>query len=283
DLLCGAVKVAHLKEFSADFQKIGISVLVQLDEAEEGPLRFVHPAGRQVGAAEYRQQLDVAGRLFKSITEYVDRPFRLSLLSVYVDDGCKGLPAFRLYRQSFQVGTESLIHLALSYELRAGHYEGLVGVIRHPLSRVDLCELHADRSIRRIEVGYLLVSLQCFPRLPRAGIGVGDLQILLSCLDQQALLRVEIGEFHRSIDVRWIQLRDLLKHRDCLQGEAAVAITVSNARKILNGVRNPASPHIEVAESIDRSQVSGIHLNYLAVFVNCGRNLALQHVLLGRS
>src|SRR5262249_44986393 len=119
----------------------------------------------EIGPPEYRQQLDVPRRLFKSITENVDRTLGLSLLGIYVDDGSKGLAAVGLDRQRLEVRAEPMVHLALSYEFRSGHYERFMRVVGHALSRVDFGKFHADRCIRWVQVGYLLVSFQRFPGL----------------------------------------------------------------------------------------------------------------------
>src|SRR5262249_38382318 len=123
DLLGCAVQIADLQKSSPDFQQIVISIPIQLDQAEEGPLGIVHHSRRQVSSTKYGQQLDVAGISFKRFAKDVDRAIDLTLLRVNRSDRGERLPAVGVYDDGFEVGVERLLAVALAHEFRAGHHE----------------------------------------------------------------------------------------------------------------------------------------------------------------
>src|SRR5262249_14794209 len=65
DLLRRTIQIAQLKKPPSDLEQIVISILVQLDQTQEGSFGVIHQPGRQIGAAENRKQLDIAGISFE--------------------------------------------------------------------------------------------------------------------------------------------------------------------------------------------------------------------------
>ena len=105
------------------------------------------------------------------------------------------------------------------------------------------------------------------------------MQVLLAGFDQQALLRIEIGQLHRGFDVRRVELRYLLEHGDGLQREAAFAVAVGNAREVIDGVLYAARADVKVAERVDGREVGWVCVNDFAILINGRRDFALQHIL----
>ena len=92
---------------------------------------------------------------------------------------------------------------------------------------------------------------------------------------EKPLLRIEIRQLHCRFDIRWIELGDLLEHRDGFEGKAAFAIAIRDSREVRDCVLDSTGADVEIAQGIYRGKVTGVRTYNLPVFVNGGGDFAL--------
>ena len=252
-----------------------ITITIQFNQAQERPFGIIHHAGLQVGAAQYGQQLDIAGIALEGIAEQVDGAVNLAVLGVDGGNGRERLHRIGLDRNGFEVGVERLFGVAFAQEFAARHDERLVRLFGEAFARINFAELHTHRGVRGIEVGDLLISFERLAGFAFARVSVGDLQILLAGFDEQSLLRIQVRQLHRRLDVGGVELGDFLEHGDGFQREAAFAIAVGDARKIADGVLYAACADVEIAERVDGREVGWVCVNDFAILINRRRDFAL--------
>src|SRR5207302_10338119 len=98
-------------------------------------------------------------------------------------------------------------------------------------ARVAVSKRHSDLGVVWIEIGIELKHCQRDLRRSRAIVRLNDRQVVRASFDDEILLRIEVSEVRRNLDVNRLKPIDLPVHRDRFQSESLLAIMLCNATK----------------------------------------------------
>ncbi len=91
-------------------------------------------------------------------------------------------------------------------------------------------------------------------------------QVLGLRLDGQPLLLVQAGQLLQTVDVRRIELADLLVHRDRLEEETVGGVVLGDAQEVADGVLVLSGADAQVAQLVDHPHVAVVVFGELLVF-----------------
>jgi hypothetical protein len=121
--------------------------------------------------------------------------------------------------------------------------------------RVEIGELDVDVDRLRIELGDLAVDAEGVGGLAVLEVVVGEDLILALRLHRQTLFGVEIGELRVDVELRRIELVDLLVDGDGFEEEAIFRIVVRDLDEDLDRLVVAVDADPQVADAIERVDV----------------------------
>ena len=129
------------------------------------------------------------------------------------------------------------IHRAPLGERSSDPKQQIARLILLPEPNVNIRQLSLDRRIVRIALQHLFEDARRAVVIVLLLCGVGEDQVLLPRVVEQTLLRVELSQLLHHGERTWVELRDLLVHRDRAQRESLLRIRIAHARVVFAGFR----------------------------------------------
>jgi hypothetical protein len=145
--------------------------------------------------------------------------------------------------------------------------------------RVQVGELDVDVDRVRVELRDLLVDQQRVPGIAVLEVVVGEDLVLALRLHCEALLRVQVGELRVDVELRRIELVDLLVDRDRFVEEAVLPVVVGDLAEDLHRFVVAVDADPEISDAIEGVDVVGIVFEEAFVLLDRGLDLPLGNEL----
>ena len=146
--------------------------------------------------------------------------------------------------------------------------------------RMQIGELDVNVDRLRVELGDLAIDHQRVSGIAVLEVVVGENLVLALRLHRQTLLRVEVGELAVDLELRRVELVDLLVDGDGFEEEAVARVVVGDLAEGLDGLVVAVDAHPEVADAIQGVDVVRVVVEKALVFLDRRLDLALGDELL---
>ncbi len=250
---------------------------IERDRALGRLARFFPSARRGERLREQRHRFRVAGLRF----EKEHRRFGVLVLEHRPNEVAKGFLVAGTDLQRLLVHGDRLVESAAFDEHRSDDGVLHQRLVRLPDGREEIGEANRHLDVVRVHGGHLPVDGDSLARLVLFQVVVGENLVLRAGLRHESLFVVEIGERSVDVELRGIQLVDLLVDRDRLEEEAVSRVAVRDLREKADRVGRPVQQHANVAHFVENENVVGILFEEVTVFLERGIVFSPGHELVG--
>ena len=157
-------------------------------------------------------------------------------------------------------------------------HHGLVLLIR---GAVEVREADLNAHVGRVDCRHLLVDGDRVGHPVVLLVVVGQHLVLAACVLDESLLVVQVGELVVDLELRGVDLVDLLEDRDRLQEEAVPRVEVGDPGEKRDRIGRTVHPDVEVPHLVEGRDVLGVVLEDAQVLLQRLVELAFGEQLFG--